>query len=111
MTEAPVPRAPFVALASLAVALVAIGAHAKARSAARDRETPAIHAVSRLLPHGDLAIAGGARHLRFPTLEEPGAAFSEGPGSPDQDPAGGALAPPIELYVETALTSRRAPSP
>jgi hypothetical protein len=79
---------------------VAITLDAAARRRARDREQPAIDAVARRLPSSDLALAGGARWLRFPSLEEPGAAFQDGPALPDPDPAGGAMAPPRDVWAK-----------
>jgi hypothetical protein len=84
-------------LASLA-GLAAIPVHARAMRARRDAEANAIREVAPRLPSGDLALSGGARWLRFPSLEEPGAAFADGPAVPDPDPAGGMMAPPRELY-------------
>jgi hypothetical protein len=55
--------------------------------------------VSRRLASSDLALCGGARWLRSPSLEEPGAAFSEGPTMPDDDPAGGVMAPPRDVWT------------
>jgi hypothetical protein len=91
-------RAPLLALAIEAAVLVGMFAHAHARGARRRGEQPAILAISHFLPAGDLSLAGAARHLRFPSLEEPGAAFADAPASPDLDPAGGALAPPTDVY-------------
>lgn len=96
-------RSPLLALAIEAVLLVGVFAHAHARESKRRAEQPAIDAVSRFLPAGDLSLAGAARHLRFPSLEEPGAAFADAPASPDLDPAGGALAPPIDVYAASAV--------
>lgn len=59
--------------------------------------------VARLLPWPDLAIASGARHLRFLSLEEPAAAFADNPASLDTDPAGGSIAPPREVWMEHAI--------
>ncbi len=75
-----------------------LGYDARTRRAARRREMPAIEALARRLPTSDLALAGGARWLRSVSLEEPGAAFADGPAAPDPDPAGGAMAPPSELW-------------
>jgi hypothetical protein len=85
-------------LAVLPATVAAIAVAARARRAARAEEQPAIDAVARRLPASDLALSGGARWLRFPSLEEPGAAFQDGPGLPDPDPAGGAMAPPREAW-------------
>lgn len=77
----------------LVIALIAVDA--RMRRAEQSTQAPAIAAVSKRLPAGDLALSGGARWLRSPSLEEPGAAFADGPASPDPDPAGGAMAPPF----------------
>jgi hypothetical protein len=100
-------RAPLAALALSALALAAVGVAARASERARAAEQPAIDVVAARLPSSDLALAGGGRHLRFPSLEEPGAAFADAPASPDVDPGGGAIAPPRELYVRTALPPKR----
>ncbi len=75
---------------------------ARARRADKDVESPSIEALARRLPTSDLALSGGARWLRSVSLEEPGAAFADGPASPDPDPAGAAMAPPIELWSGVA---------
>lgn len=82
-------------LASPVLVIASIAVDARLRRADRLTTAPAISAVSRRLPAGDLALSGGARWLRSPSLEEPGAAFADGPASPDPDPAGGAMAPPV----------------
>ncbi len=84
------------AVLPVVIAVVAVDAHA--RRATRDADRPAIAAVARRLASGDLALSGGARWLRTPSLEEPGAAFADGVAVPDPDPAGGAMAPPTEAY-------------
>ena len=81
---------------ALVVAGLAYDAHA--RRVAKASDTAAIDALARRLPTSDLALSGGARWLRAISLEEPGAAFADGPASPDPDPAGAAMAPPIELW-------------
>ena len=88
---------------ALVVAGLAYDAHA--RRAAKESEAPAIDALARRLPTSDLALSGGARWLRAISLEEPGAAFADGPASPDPDPAGAAMAPPVELW--SASTRQR----
>jgi hypothetical protein len=87
-------------LAALPVVIVVIGLDAHARRARREADRPAIAAVARRLPSGDLALSGGARWLRTPSLEEPGAAFADGIAVPDPDPAGGSMAPPIAVWSE-----------
>ena len=106
-------RAPLVCLAIEALVLVAIAVHARAARARRMEAEPTIAAVARLLPGADLALAGGARHLRFPSLEEPGAAFADGIAVPDTDPAGGAVAPPTDVYAASspAEPRKRQPQP
>jgi hypothetical protein len=85
-------------LAVLPVTVAAVALDARARRAARAADQPAIDALARRLPSSDLALSGGARWLRFPSLEEPGAAFQDGLALPDPDPAGGAMAPPREAW-------------
>jgi hypothetical protein len=82
----------------VAIGLLAIDAGARRRARLADRA--AIDAVAARLPSSDLALSGGARWLRSPSLEEPGAAFQDGPALPDPDPAGGAMAPPRELWSQ-----------
>ena len=82
------------------IALIAIDA--SARRAKRRTDQPAIDAIARRLPSNDLALSGGARWLRAPSMEEPGAAFADGPALPDPDPAGGIMAPPRAVWVESA---------
>jgi len=80
------------------LAIVGLGLDAQARRAGKEREVPAIDALARRLPSSDLALSGGARWLRSVSLEEPGAAFADGPALPDPDPAGAAMAPPVEVW-------------
>lgn len=88
---------------ALVIAGLAYDAHA--RRAAKTKEEPAIEAVAKRLPTSDLALSGGARWLRAISLEEPGAAFADGPALPDPDPAGAAMAPPIEVWSATSPAS------
>ncbi|CAN5904098.1 hypothetical protein BH11MYX4_BH11MYX4_17250 [soil metagenome] len=83
---------------SPALVIAGLGYDAHARRAAKERETPSIDALARRLPSSDLALSGGARWLRSVSLEEPGAAFADGPALPDPDPAGAAMAPPVEVW-------------
>jgi hypothetical protein len=88
-------------LGSVAVSvllMLAVPLHAKYMRSLRARDTAAIREIAPRLPSGDLSLSGGARWLRFPSLEEPNAAFADGPAVPDPDPAGGSMAPPFELY-------------
>jgi hypothetical protein len=82
----------------LPASIALIGIDADARRRTRSADQPAIDALAPYLPASDLALSGGARWLRFPSLEEPGAAFQDGPALPDPDPAGGAMAPPTEVW-------------
>ena len=81
-------------------AIAIIAADASARRADARRQQPAVDALAVRLPTSDLALSGGARWLRSPSLEEPNAAFADGPALPDPDPAGGAMAPPYEAWPE-----------
>lgn len=95
-----------ISLASLA-AVAAIGSHAASRQRARDADARLVADVVRRMPSADFSIAGGARHLRAPSREEPWAAFTDGPATPDVDPAGMAIAPPVELWLGTARSTPR----
>ena len=98
-------RAALLLVLVLPASIGAIGVDARGRRRARGVDQPAIDALSPRLPASDLALSGGARWLRFPSLEEPGAAFQDGPALPDPDPAGGAMAPPLENWREETRTS------
>jgi len=78
---------------------------ARMRRTERAKDAPAIELVARRLPVSDLALSGGARWLRAPSVEEPGAAFADGPALPDPDPAGGAMAPPVEAWTQTSANA------
>ena len=90
---------------SPALVIAGLTYDAQARRASKARETTAIDTLARRLPSSDLALSGGARWLRSISLEEPGAAFADGPALPDPDPAGAAMAPPVELWSATATAS------
>ena len=104
------PRAPLLALGCTALTLGAVAWHAHARAVGRLDEQAAVDAITRLLPAPDLSFAGSARHLRFPSLEEPGAAFADAPAAPDLDPAGAAVAPPIAVYTQVETPAPRVPA-
>jgi len=91
------------------VALVLVPVHANYMRSRRQADAPAIAEIATRLPSSDLALSGGARWLRFPSLEEPGAAFADGPAVPDPDPAGGMMAPPREVYQERANAGQHDP--
>jgi hypothetical protein len=101
---------PVIGLGIEALVLAAIVLHAGARGRRREADQPAIAAVSRLMPAADLSLAAAARHLRFPSVEEPGAAFADAPASFDLDPAGGAIAPPIDMYAAVAPGQAKKPA-
>ena len=86
---------------SPALVVAGLAYDANARRATKAGEAAAIDALAKRLPTSDLALSGGARWLRAISLEEPGAAFADGPASPDPDPAGAAMAPPVELWSES----------
>lgn len=77
-------------------ALALVASQQRAQRAPRQAQAAP---VGRLLPWPDLAFASGSRHLRFVSLEEPGAAFADGPASLDTDPADGCVAPPREVWA------------
>lgn len=87
---------------SPAVAIATIAVDARMRRDAAKKEDPAIAILAQRLPTSDLALSGGARWLRSPSLEEPGAAFADGPALPDPDPAGAAMAPPIDVWRQAS---------
>jgi hypothetical protein len=95
----------------MAVGVAILGAIAADASRLRHeaaRRVPAVLAVAARLPSGDLALSGGARWLREPSLEEPSAPFDLGPAMLDPDPAGGLIAPPTEVWAEeTSRAGRR----
>jgi hypothetical protein len=84
---------------------------AHARRVAKARDAATIDTLARRLPTSDLALSGGARWLRAISLEEPGAAFADGPAAPDPDPAGAAMAPPLDLWSETESLRARSSQP
>ena len=87
-------------LASPVAVIALVSFDASRRRAESRAQQPAVDAVAVRLPTSDLALSGGARWLRAPSLEEPGAAFADGPALPDPDPAGGAMAPPVAAWPE-----------
>jgi hypothetical protein len=90
----------FVLVASPALVIGGLAMDARARQRASRAEDPAVAALARRLPTSDLALSGGARWLRAVSLEEPGAAFADGPALPDPDPAGAAMAPPVDVWKD-----------
>ena len=98
MNHARVKLVAIALVVSPALVVAGLAYDANARRAAKANDAAAIDALARRLPTSDLALSGGARWLRAISLEEPGAAFADGPASPDPDPAGAAMAPPVELW-------------
>ena len=95
-------------LAACPLALLALSLDASARRHERARHEPAVSAVAARLPSSDLALSGGARWLRMPSLEEPGAAFQDGPALPDPDPGDGAMSPPRAVWAAEATAGVKA---
>jgi hypothetical protein len=91
-------------LSSPVIVIAMLSTDARLRRRDREAEAPALASVAVRLPTSDLALSGGARWLRAPSIEEPGAAFADGPALPDPDPAGGAMAPPVDVW--SAIDSR-----
>ena len=104
-------RAALALLLVLPASLTVIAVDGAARRRVRERQQVAVEALAPFLPSNDLALAGGARWLRSATLEEPGAAFQDGPALPDPDPAGAAMAPPRAVWTEEALRHSRGSRP
>lgn len=102
MTDAALARIGAAALLGPLVVAGLLGASASSRRAERARDEQAIETLARRLPTSDLALSGGARWLRAVSLEEPGAAFADGPATADPDPGGAALAPPLEVWTQSA---------
>lgn len=94
------------ALLALASLVVLASRHAEASRDRRAALDPSMLVVLRALPGPDLVLANGARHLRSLTQAEPGAAFADGPGALDDDPAGGAIAPPRDAWTLEATRGR-----
>jgi len=91
--------AALILVVSPVLVVVTLGVDARVRRSTRAAQEPALDALASRLPFRDLALSGGARWLRAPSLEEPSAAFADGPALPDPDPAGGAMAPPVEVWL------------
>ncbi|MBX3228737.1 MAG: hypothetical protein KIT84_08800 [Labilithrix sp.] len=100
MIDARARKIAFALLASPVVVVAVLSFDASRRRAASRAQQPAVDALAVRLPTSDLALSGGARWLRAPSLEEPSAAFADGPAIPDPDPAGGAMAPPVGAWPE-----------
>lgn len=94
-------------LVSPVLAIGGLGMDAKLRSERKTQEEPAVRAVAKRLPTNDLALSGGARWLRTVSVEEPGAAFADGPALPDPDPVGAAMAPPVEVWSRVTESEKK----
>lgn len=94
-------------ISSPALVIVLLSVDARMRRRERAATAPALTLAAARLPTSDLALSGGARWLRAPSLEEPGAAFADGPALPDPDPAGGAMAPPADVWSEIRARGTR----
>jgi hypothetical protein len=99
MTYARARRIALALVLSPALVVIGLAYDAHARRVTKSEDEAAIAALAKRLPTSDLALSGGARWLRAVSLEEPGAAFADGPAAPDPDPAGGAMAPPAEVWA------------
>ncbi len=96
----------FGALLLAATALVALtAADASHRASVAAGREGAVVAVAARLPSADLALSGGARWLRAPSLAEPSAPFDLGPAVLDPDPAGGLLSPPRGAWAAAGSLS------
>lgn len=96
-------------LVSLPLVLGGLSLHASAARREKLGARPATLAVVRRLPSADFAFAGGSRHLRFVSLEEPQAAFADGPCLPDPDPAGGLVGAPKAAYADVPVRALASP--
>jgi hypothetical protein len=99
MTDPARAKLAAVLVVSSVALLASVGVDAAARLRARERDDAGVLAVVARLPGADLALSGGARWLRMPSIEEPSAPFDLGPAMLDPDPAGGIMAPPREAWV------------
>lgn len=90
-------------LLTLPASVIGLSAAAR-RARAREHEGSAARlAVVARLPSADFSFAGGSRHVRFVSIEEPQAAFADGPGLPDPEPAGGLVGAPRAAFAEATV--------
>ncbi len=100
-------------LGSLPLVVGVLAVHASFARRAEASSRPARIAVVKRMPSADFAFASGSRHLRFLSLEEPQAAFADGPCLPDPDPAGGLFGAPRAAFADAvtrggpSITKRR----
>jgi hypothetical protein len=107
LTDARARAIALLCLASPAIVIVVLTLDARSRRERRHTEEAALGVLAVRLPTSDLALSGGARWLRAPSIEEPSAAFADGPALADPDPAGGAMAPPIPIWAAVAERAAR----
>lgn len=81
-------------------ALGGVALHARQARTERRGQAEILLGTVRRLPSADFALSGSGRHLRHVSLTEPSAAFVDVVAGPDGDPAGGALAPPREVWSQ-----------
>lgn len=74
----------------------------RARARAIEGNAARLAVVARL-PSADFSFAGGSRHVRFVSIEEPQAAFADGPGLPDPEPAGGLVGAPRAAFADATM--------
>lgn len=90
-------------LLTLPAAVAGLTVAAKRARARALEGTAARLAVVARMPSADFSFAGGSRHVRFVSIEEPQAAFADGPGLPDPEPAGGLVGVPRAAYAEATV--------
>ncbi len=89
------------------VTLTCVTFDAARRRGERDAIADRMGAIVALTGTSDLALSSSARWLRHPSQAEPGAAFSDLPGSLDVDPAGALIGPPRAILEGSAIEVRR----
>ncbi|MCC7541810.1 MAG: hypothetical protein IT379_36665 [Deltaproteobacteria bacterium] len=100
------PSRRLLALAMLLVAAAIVRlvlSHADRSRARRAAEDVRHRAAARVMGAPDLALSSSSRWLRHPSQTESGAAFSDGPATPDMDPAGAVIAPPRDVLRRGAF--------
>lgn len=90
-------------LLTLPVVVVALSLLARSHRERAHEGSVARLAVVGRLPSADFSFAGGSRHVRFVSIEEPQAAFADGPGLPDPEPAGGLVGVPRAAFADATV--------
>lgn len=85
------------ASATCVLCLVLVVVFADRARRADEASLPGRLAAVELLGFADLALNSGARWLRHPSQVEPAAAMADLPAALDSEPAGGAIAPPVQV--------------